>query len=63
MGEVIETGKDVQNLNTGDQVILRSDQCLGKVVKMCLKNWYFESTKMIQGINARDSRLVIQKFK
>lgn len=29
VGEVIETGKDVQNLNTGDQVILRSDQCLG----------------------------------
>lgn len=29
MGEVIETGKDVQNLNTGDKVILRSDQCLG----------------------------------
>lgn len=29
MGEVIEVGKDVQSLNTGDQVILRADQCLG----------------------------------
>ena len=38
VGDVIETGKDVQNLNTGDQVILRADQCLGKVMKMCHKN-------------------------
>lgn len=45
VGEVIETGKDVQNLNTGDQVILRSDQCLGKVVKMCLKNGILRAPK------------------
>lgn len=29
VGEVIEVGKDVQSLNTGDQIILRADQCLG----------------------------------
>ena len=45
VGEVIETGKDVQNLNTGDQVILRSDQCLGKVVKICLKNGILRAPK------------------
>ena len=29
VGEVTEVGNEVQDLNTGDHVVLRADQCLG----------------------------------
>lgn len=29
VGEVTEVGSEVQNINTGDHVVLRADQCLG----------------------------------